>query len=55
MLSDLALIGFRAFGRMLELAPELRGRVRFLAFLVPSRTDLEIYRSYRDAGLYISS
>ena len=43
------LIGFRAFGRLLELVPELRGRVRFLAFLVPSRTDLEIYRAYRDS------
>jgi trehalose 6-phosphate synthase len=28
--------------------PELRGRVRFLAFLVPSRTDLDVYRVYRD-------
>src|SRR6266508_1952526 len=43
------LVGFRAFGRLLELRPDLHGRVRFLAFLVPSRTDLEIYREYRDA------
>jgi len=43
------LIGFRAFGRLLELRPELRPRLRFLAFLVPSRTDLGIYRAYRDA------
>ena len=42
------LIGFRAFGRLLEMRPDLHGRVRFLAFLVPSRTDLEIYRAYRD-------
>lgn len=43
------LVGFLAFARLLELRPELRGRLRFLAFLVPSRTDLSIYRSYRDA------
>jgi trehalose 6-phosphate synthase len=42
-------IGFQAFGRLLELSPELRRRVRFLAFLVPSRTDLSVYRNYRDA------
>lgn len=42
-------IGFRAFGRLLELCPDLRPSVRFLAFLVPSRTDLSVYRSYRDA------
>jgi trehalose 6-phosphate synthase len=42
-------VGFLAFGRLLELRPELCGRVRFLAFLVPSRTDLGIYRAYRDA------
>jgi trehalose 6-phosphate synthase len=43
------LIGFLAFERLLELRPDLRGKVRFLAFLVPSRTDLDIYRAYRDA------
>ncbi len=43
------IIGFLAFGRLLELCPELRRSVRFLAFLVPSRTDLSVYRSYRDA------
>jgi trehalose 6-phosphate synthase len=42
-------IGFRAFGRLLEMCPALRSSVRFLAFLVPSRTDLSVYRSYRDA------
>jgi trehalose 6-phosphate synthase len=41
--------GFLAFARLLELRPELRRRVRFLAFLVPSRTDLSVYRAYRDA------
>jgi trehalose 6-phosphate synthase len=43
------LLGFEAFGRLLEMRPDLRGRVRFLAFLVPSRTDLSVYRDYRDA------
>jgi trehalose 6-phosphate synthase len=42
-------LGFTAFGRLLELHPELHGRVRFLTFFVPSRTDLTIYRGYRDA------
>ena len=42
-------VGFRAFGRLLEMRPDLCGRVRFLALLVPSRTDLGIYRAYRDA------
>jgi trehalose 6-phosphate synthase len=40
--------GFLAFARLLESRPDLRGRVRFLAFLVPSRTDLSVYRTYRD-------
>jgi trehalose 6-phosphate synthase len=43
------LLGFRAFGRMLQLHPELIGQVRFLAFLIPSRTDLTVHREYRDA------
>jgi trehalose 6-phosphate synthase len=43
------IIGFQAFGRLLESRPDLRGSVRFLAFLVPSRTDLTVYREYRDA------
>jgi trehalose 6-phosphate synthase len=43
------IIGFRAFGRLLELRPDLRCNLRFLAFLVPSRTDLSVYRNYRDA------
>jgi trehalose 6-phosphate synthase len=43
------IIGFMAFGRLLEMRPDLRGKVRFLAFLVPSRTDLNVYKAYRDA------
>ncbi len=41
--------GFLAFGRLLEIRPDLCGRVKFLAFMVPSRTDLSVYRAYRDA------
>ncbi|MGI9148062.1 MAG: alpha,alpha-trehalose-phosphate synthase (UDP-forming), partial [Chloroflexota bacterium] len=41
-------VGFLAFGRLLEMRPDLCGRVRFLAFMVPSRTDLGVYRAYRD-------
>jgi trehalose 6-phosphate synthase len=40
--------GFLAFEEMLELYPEHRGQVRFLALLVPSRMDLGEYRSYLD-------
>lgn len=43
------LAGFLAFERVLDQHPELHGRVRFDAFLVPSRTDLEVYRTYREA------
>jgi trehalose 6-phosphate synthase len=42
-------VGFMAFSRLLEMRPDLCGRVRFQAFLVPSRTDLSVYRAYRDA------
>lgn len=43
------LAGFEAFERLLDEHPDLHGRVQFKAFLVPSRTDLEVYRTYRDA------
>ncbi len=38
--------GFQAYELLLERHPELRGRVRFLAFLVPSRTKLAEYKRY---------
>lgn len=38
--------GFQAYERVLERAPELRGRVRFLAYLVPSRTGIPEYDCY---------
>jgi trehalose 6-phosphate synthase len=40
--------GFKAFDEMLALHPEHRGEVQFLAFLVPSRLDVEEYQSYLD-------
>ena len=40
--------GFLAFEEMLELHPEHRGQVQFLALLVPSRMDVGEYRRYLD-------
>ena len=40
--------GFQAFDLLLRRHPELRGRVKFLAFLVPSRTGIPEYRRYAD-------
>lgn len=38
--------GFQAFEEMLEHYPEHRGRVKFLAILVPSRLDVDEYQDY---------
>ena len=38
--------GFQAFDELLELYPEHRGKVQFLALLVPSRMEVEEYQSY---------
>jgi trehalose 6-phosphate synthase len=38
--------GFQAFNEMLELYPEHRGKVQFLALLVPSRMAVEEYQNY---------
>jgi len=40
--------GFQAFGEMLELHPEHRGKVKFFALLVPSRLEVEEYQNYHD-------
>jgi trehalose 6-phosphate synthase len=40
--------GFQAFDLLLRQHPELRGRVKFWAFLVPSRTGVPEYRRYAD-------
>jgi trehalose 6-phosphate synthase len=39
--------GFEAFERLLERRADLRGRLRFLAFLVPTRESVPEYRDYR--------
>jgi trehalose 6-phosphate synthase len=41
-----AVRGFHAFDRLLELHPELRGRITFLALLQPSRQDVAEYSDY---------
>ncbi len=38
--------GFQAFDRFLEAHPEYRGRVNFVAIMVPSRLDVEEYQDY---------
>jgi trehalose 6-phosphate synthase len=38
--------GFRAYDNLLERYPSLRRQVVFLAFLVPSRSEVSIYRTY---------
>ena len=43
--------GFQAFDLLLRQHPELRGRVKFLAFLVPSRTSIPEYRRYSERVL----
>jgi trehalose 6-phosphate synthase len=40
--------GFKAFGALLERRPDLAGKVRFLAFLVPSRNAIPEYQTYAD-------
>jgi trehalose 6-phosphate synthase len=38
--------GFLAFDELLELHPEYRGKLQFLALLVPSRMEVEQYQNY---------
>ena len=38
--------GFKAFDKLLERYPQFRGKVRFIAFLVPTRTHLRPYQRY---------
>src|SRR2546429_5106889 len=38
--------GFQAYAQMLDEHPELQGKVKFLAFLVPSRQSLPEYKRY---------
>jgi trehalose 6-phosphate synthase len=43
--------GFKAFDLLLDRHPELKGKVRFLAFLVPSRTRIKQYQRYNEEVL----
>lgn len=43
--------GFEAYSLMLERHPELIGRVKFLAFLVPSRSSIPEYERYQEETL----
>jgi trehalose 6-phosphate synthase len=47
--------GFQAYEQLLRERPEWRGRVRFLAFLVPSREGVPEFRSYRDRTLALAA
>ena len=38
--------GFRAFDTLLERYPQFRGKVKFIAFLVPTRTHIRQYQRY---------
>jgi trehalose 6-phosphate synthase len=40
--------GFQAFDELLELHPEHRGKVQFLALLVPSRMEVDKYQAYAE-------
>lgn len=40
--------GLRAWELLLERYPEFRGKVNFLQFLVPSRSELGVYQTYTD-------
>ena len=45
--------GFRAYEMLLGRYPDLLGKVTFLAFLVPSRTEIREYQRYKDAVMDI--
>lgn len=40
--------GFRAYELLIQRYPQYRGRLNFLAFIVPSRTDIGLYQTYTD-------
>jgi len=40
--------GFRAFDMLLERYPQFQGKVKFIAFLVPTRTHLRPYQRYME-------
>jgi trehalose 6-phosphate synthase len=52
-LSKNILRGFLAFDRFLELHPEFKGHITFLARLQPSREDVEEYVDYRERVMHL--
>jgi trehalose 6-phosphate synthase len=46
--------GFQAFDELLELHPEHKGKVKFLALLVPSRLGVNEYESYLDEVMAVA-
>lgn len=40
--------GFRAYELLIQRRPELCGKVNFLAFIVPSRSEIAVYQTYTD-------
>jgi len=52
-LSKNILRGFLAFDRFLELHPEFKGHITFLARLQPSREDVEEYVAYRERVMHL--
>jgi trehalose 6-phosphate synthase len=47
-------VGFEAYEQLLAGHPDLRGRVRFLAFLVPTRSDVQAYDEYQKKTLALT-
>ncbi|GCE22584.1 alpha,alpha-trehalose-phosphate synthase (UDP-forming) [Dictyobacter kobayashii] len=45
--------GFLAYETLLEQHPELHGQTTFLAFLIPSRQSLPLYRKYQDETMKV--
>jgi trehalose 6-phosphate synthase len=45
--------GFRAFDTLLERYPQFRGKVNFIAFLVPTRTHLRQYQRYMEESIQV--
>lgn len=45
--------GFLAYETLLEQHPELHGQTAFLAFLIPSRQSLPLYREYHDETMKV--
>jgi trehalose 6-phosphate synthase len=47
--------GFEAYAKLLEKHPELREKVYFLCLLVPTKSDIEVYRRHQDEAHELAS